>query len=49
LFAYFAKKWTREFAFQYDEKNITPSDYTIFTKIEPEQNEAFNNYIFNEK
>jgi uncharacterized protein YbaA (DUF1428 family) len=45
-FTFFAKKWIQEFASNLDEKTITPSDYTLFVRLDEQQNAVFNKYLY---
>ena len=47
IFTIFGSKWTKKLAASYDAKNVTPSDYTLFFRIEPEQNKTFDAKIYN--
>jgi len=47
LFTFFARRWTKNLANSYDEKNVTPSDYTLFFRLEPEQNKVFDSMFYN--
>ena len=46
IFTRFAYKWTKDLAERYDERTITPSDYTLFFRLDPEQNEIFNRTFY---
>lgn len=35
IFSYFATKWTKALSKNYDERNVSPSDYTLFFKLDP--------------
>lgn len=47
VFTFFARRWTKNLTNSYDEKNVTPSDYTLFFRLEPEQNKVFNSMFYN--
>jgi hypothetical protein len=35
IFSFFARKWTKEISKNYDEKIVSPSDYTLFFRLDP--------------
>lgn len=47
VFTLYAKSWVKDMTKNYDEKTVTPSDYTLFFRIDPEQNKIFNKYFYN--
>ena len=46
LFTIYARNSTKALAASYDKTNVTPSDYTLFFRIEPDQNHAFDSKVY---
>ena len=46
LFSFFARRWTKQLSRDYDEKVVSPSDYTLFFRLDPEQNTRFNKHFY---
>ena len=49
IFSFFATKWTKALSKNYDERNVSPSDYTLFFKLDPQQNRVFNQVFYDPK
>ena len=46
-FSYYGVKWTQHASVRYDEKTVTVSDYTLFFRIDKQQNKIFNELFYN--
>lgn len=45
-FTVLSTNWTRDLAKRYDEDTVTPSDYTLFFKIQPSQSDIFDKILY---
>ena len=45
IFSFYAQRYTEDQSIRYDEANVTPSDYTLFIRIDEQQNKVFEKYF----
>lgn len=45
-FTVLSTNWTKDLAKRYDEDTVTPSDYTLFFKIQPSQSDIFDKILY---
>lgn len=46
MFSFYARMRTTYVSSRYDEKNLTPSDYTVFIEVNRDQSEIFDEVYY---
>lgn len=46
IFMTVSHKWTKETSMTFDEKTANASDYTVFIRLDPDQNKVFTEHYY---